>query len=50
MVSKHDLYVQAINLLKCIELVVQDKDQYKVLRKQVLDLANNIVRSDEDGN
>ena len=48
--SKHELYVQAINLLKCIELVVQDKDQYRVLRKQLLDSANNIVRSDEDGN
>lgn len=48
--DKHDLYVQAINLLKCIELVVQDKNQYKVLRKQVLDLANNIMRGDENGN
>lgn len=47
--NKRELYAQAINLLKCIELVVKDKEQYKVLRKQVLDLANNIIRSDEDG-
>ncbi|MEE1072239.1 MAG: hypothetical protein U0L26_07605 [Cellulosilyticum sp.] len=48
--SKHDLYVQAINILKSIELVVNDENQYRILRKQVLDLANNIMRIDLHGN
>lgn len=44
---KQELYKQAINLLKYIELAINNDDHYKIIRKQVLDLANNILRIDE---
>lgn len=47
--KKQELYRQAIGLLKCIELIKIDKKQYKIIRKQVLDLANSILRMDENG-
>lgn len=46
--KKQDLYKQAINLLKYIELAVDNDDHYKIIRKQILDLANNILRMDEE--
>ena len=45
---KQELYKQAINLLKYIELAINNDDHYKIIRKQVLDLANNILRIDEE--
>ena len=45
--NKYDLYKQAIDLLKYIELSIEDKEHYKIVRKQVLDLANNILRMED---
>ena len=45
---KQELYKQAINLLKYIELAINNDDHYKIIRKQVLDIANNILRIDEE--
>ena len=47
--GKQELYNKAISLLSYIEIIVQDEKQYKVLRKMILDLANEIKRLDEDG-
>lgn len=45
--KKQELYKQTIDLLKYIEFVVGNANQYRVIRKQVLDLANAILRMDE---
>lgn len=45
--KKQELYKQAINLLKYVEFVMADKNQYKTIRKQILDLANSILRMDD---
>ena len=42
--DRESLYKQTISLLQLIELVVKDKEQNKLIRKHVLDLANNIRR------
>lgn len=47
--KKQELYRQAIGLLKYIEFVMIDEKQYKIIRKQILDLANSILRMDENG-
>ena len=47
--KKEVLYRQAIGLLKYIEFVMIDEKQYKIIRKQILDLANSILRMDENG-
>ena len=45
--KKQNLYKQTISLLKYIEFIVVDDKQYKAIRKQVLDLANSILRMDD---
>lgn len=45
--KKQELYKQTIDLLKYIEFIVGDTNQYKIVRKQVLDLANAILRMDD---
>ena len=45
--KKQELYKQTIDLLKYIEFVSGNTEQYKVIRKQVLDLANAILRMDD---
>ena len=45
--KKQELYKQTIDLLKYIEFVIGNTEQYKVIRKQVLDLANAILRMDD---
>ena len=47
--TKDELYKEAVDILPLLELVVKDKDQYKLIRKRILDLANDIKRSDTDG-
>lgn len=47
--KKQELYKQTISLLKYIEFVMIDEKQYKIIRKQILDLANSILRMDENG-
>ena len=50
MSTKQELYNQAINLLKSIDLIVENEKHHKALRKEILDLANNIKRMDGNGN
>ena len=45
---KQELYKQAVGLLKYIEIAIDNDNHYKIIRKQVLDLANNILRMDDD--
>lgn len=45
--KKQELYKQTIGLLKYVEFIVIDDKQYKVIRKQILDLANSILRMDD---
>lgn len=46
--NKDVLYKQAVDLLPLLELAIKDPEQYKIVRKKVLDLANDIKRSDEE--
>lgn len=45
--EKETVYKETINLLYCLELVVKDKEQFKLIRKKVLDIANDIKRIEE---
>ena len=45
--KKQEFYKQTIGLLKYVEFIVIDDKQYKVIRKQILDLANSILRMDD---
>lgn len=47
--ANKDLYNRAISLLNCLEMIIKDKEQYAIIRKQVLDLANDILRIDKNG-
>ena len=44
MKSKEDLYRDAIQILNCVELVIEDKRQLLIIRKKLLDLANDILK------
>lgn len=44
------LYKSIISTLCYIELVVDDKKQFAVVRKQLLDIANGIKRLDGEPN
>lgn len=43
----NEIYKRVINLLKLIDLTVKNPDEHKILRKEILDLANDIKRSGE---
>lgn len=42
--TKHDLYNDTIQILECVELVVSDRQQFYLIRKKLLDLANDILK------
>lgn len=46
--KKQALYKQTIDLLKYAELVTDEK-QFQTMRKLILDLANAILRIDDNG-
>lgn len=48
--SKENIYKSIIAVLGYIELIVTDKRQFSIIRKQLLDIANNVVRLDDDDN
>lgn len=43
-----DIYKKVISTLTSIELVVKDKEQFSIIRKQMLDIANDILRVGEN--
>lgn len=47
---KQKLYHKAIDLLNYIEMAVDNEKHYKAIRKKVLDLANDIMRTDDVDN
>ena len=40
----NDLYRELINLLDCIRIAVPDDNTFKIVRKKILDIANDIKR------
>lgn len=49
--EKDNIYKSVIATLGYIELIVEDKRQFAIIRKQLLDIANSVKRigSDIDG-
>lgn len=48
--TKNELYKDTVKLLDCLELVIHDKRQFALIRKKILDLANDIMKcGDLDG-
>lgn len=39
-----DLYKETIQILECVELAVPDRRQFHLIRKKLLDLANDILK------
>lgn len=39
-----DIYKKVISALSTIELVVPNKEHFSIVRKQMLDIANDILR------
>ena len=48
--SKENIYKSIITVLSYIELIVTDEKQFSIIRKQLLDIANNVMRLDDDTN
>lgn len=46
--SKENIYKSIITVLSYIELIVTDKKQFSIVRKQLLDIANNVMRLGDD--
>ena len=46
--DKYDLYKDSILILSQIELVLKDKKAFEIIRKRILDLANDILKLDGD--
>lgn len=42
-----DIYKKVISALSTIELVVPNKEHFLIVRKQMLDIANDILRLEE---
>ena len=42
--QKEKLYKDVIRVLGSIELVIDDKDKFNIIRKELLDIANGIKR------
>lgn len=42
--SKYAIYREVINFLSCLELIIKDEEQFKLLRKKLLDIANDVKR------
>lgn len=47
-VNTKDIYKKVISTLSNIELVVTNKQQFLIIRKQMLDIANDILRVSKD--
>lgn len=45
--TKENIYHDAISILNCLELVIDNKEQYCLIRKKMLDLANDVLRLGE---
>ena len=45
-VNKKLIYSELINLLGLIETIVTNETQFKFIRKNILDIANEVMRSD----
>lgn len=45
--SKENIYKSIIAVLGYIELIVTDERQFSIVRKQLLDIANNVMRMDD---
>lgn len=48
MLNKKELYSRVIDVLNMLELIIEDEKQFLLVRKKLLNLANDILRGDDN--
>lgn len=48
MLNKKELYSRVIDVLNMLELIIEDEKQFLLIRKKLLNLANDILRGDDN--
>jgi hypothetical protein len=43
--TKEDIYGEVIDLLNTMEIIVTDEKEFEYIRKHLLDIANDVLRS-----
>lgn len=43
------IYKDIISVLDCVEIAIKDEKQFLIIRKKLLDIANDIKRCEDNG-